>query len=519
MSEYYTKTGNPQANSSGSSSLIRAEFTALEAATDKLPTLAGNGGKLVQVNAGATALESTATPTLGTPASGTLTNCTGLPAPTGVTGELPVANGGTGRATSTTAYGLIAAGTTATGVHQTLAAGATTEMLVGGGASALPVWTTATGSGAPVRATSPTLVTPALGTPSALVGTNITGTAASLTAGTATVANGLKTATTTVVISAATAPTSGQVLTATSGTAATWQTPASGVSLGGTNTWTGAQTFTNSLMKLLGSSSGVTTFASANSSATNYTITFPASTGTVLTSAASVTVAQGGTGRATSTTAYGLIAAGTTATGAHQTLAAGATTEVLVGGGASALPVWTTATGSGAPVRATSPTLVTPALGTPSSGTLTNCTGLPPAGVTGTAAVLGANTFTGDQALGDNDFTGVKTVGFTAEYDNGNSSTADTITLANGQKQKSTLTGNATLTISTTGATVGAYQLRLIQDATGNRTVTWSGLTSTRWLGSTTAPAINATANSETIITMFFDGTNITQSASKVGAA
>jgi hypothetical protein len=114
-------------------------------------------------------------------------------------------------------------------------------------------------------------------------------------------------------------------------------------------------------------------------------------------------VANGGTGRSTSTTAYGLIAAGTTATGALQTLATGATTQLLVGGGASALPVWTTATGSGSPVRATSPTLVTPvlgvatatsinsttiptsstllvsggALGTPSSGTLTNATGLP----------------------------------------------------------------------------------------------------------------------------------------------
>lgn len=90
--------------------------------------------------------------------------------------------------------------------------------------------------------------------------------------------------------------------------------------------------------------------------------------------AGAIGVASGGTGRATSTTAYGLIAAGTTATGAHQTLAAGATTEVLVGGGASALPVWTTATGSGAPVRATSPSLTTPVLGTPTSGALTNCT-------------------------------------------------------------------------------------------------------------------------------------------------
>ena len=46
-----------------------------------------------------------------------------------------------------------------------------------------------TGSGLLVFATSPTLVTPALGTPSALVGTNISGTAANLTAGKVTVSD------------------------------------------------------------------------------------------------------------------------------------------------------------------------------------------------------------------------------------------------------------------------------------------------------------------------------------------
>jgi hypothetical protein len=48
----------------------------------------------------------------------------------------------------------------------------------------------------------------------------------------------------------------------------------------------------------------------------------------------------------------------------------------------------TAATGTGAVVRATSPTLATPILGTPQSGTLTNCTGLPTAGLVDDAVTL-----------------------------------------------------------------------------------------------------------------------------------
>src|ERR1051325_6977037 len=47
----------------------------------------------------------------------------------------------------------------------------------------------------------------------------------------------------------------------------------------------------------------------------------------------------------------------------------------------------------------TTVTLVAPVLGTPASGTLTNATGLPAAGVVGTAAVLGGNTFTGQNVM------------------------------------------------------------------------------------------------------------------------
>jgi hypothetical protein len=60
--------------------------------------------------------------------------------------------------------------------------------------------------------------------------------------------------------------------------------------LGTVETWTAAQTFTNSDLLLLGSSTGATTFTSANASVTNYTITVPAATDTLVTLAATQTL-------------------------------------------------------------------------------------------------------------------------------------------------------------------------------------------------------------------------------------
>lgn len=93
--EFYDHTTYPSTGASGSSSAMRAELNAIEAGFDKLPTLTGNGGEIIAVNSGATALEAITTtgtgsgvratsptlvtPVLGTPSSGTLTNCTGLP--------------------------------------------------------------------------------------------------------------------------------------------------------------------------------------------------------------------------------------------------------------------------------------------------------------------------------------------------------------------------------------------------------------------------------------------------------
>jgi hypothetical protein len=65
-------------------------------------------------------------------------------------------------------------------------------------------------------------------------------------------------------------------------------------------------------------------------------------------------------------------------------LATGVGTFLATPTSANLLAAVTNETGSGALVFATSPTLVTPLLGTPTSGVLTNCTGLPPvAGIVG----------------------------------------------------------------------------------------------------------------------------------------
>jgi len=55
---------------------------------------------------------------------------------------------------------------------------------------------------------------------------------------------------------------------------------------------------------------------------------------------------------------------------------------------------------------------------------------------------------------------------FDAEYDNGNSSTADTISFANGNKQKSTVTGNPTYTL-TPPVGVGHLLLKCVQGGSG----------------------------------------------------
>jgi hypothetical protein len=285
------------------------------------------------------------TPLLGTPTSGVLTNCTGLPVSTGISG---------------------------------LASGIATFLATPSSANLIAAVTDETGTGALVFANTPTLVTPVLGVATA----------------------------TSINKVAITAPATSSTLTVADG-----------------------KTLTASVtMTLQGGDASVLSIAASKTATISNTLTF---TGT---DASSVAFGTGGT------VAY-----------QGGTLAQFASTTSL-----ELKTLISDETGSGALVFATSPTLVTPALGTPSSGVLTSCTGLVsfvvadeaadtscfPLFVTAATGELGPKTNAG---LAFNSSTGVLTAtGFSGPITGNVTGNADTVTWANEATDTTCFIGFAT---------------------------------------------------------------------------
>ena len=140
----------------------------------------------------------------------------------------------------------------------------------------------------------------------------------------------------------------------------------------------------------------------------------------------------------------------------------------------------------------TAPVLTAPVLGTPASGTLTNTTGLPPAGVVGTAAILGANTFTGTQNFADNTAQRLNLLDY-AEVTNaigGTGGGTQDIDLTLGNSVTATVdTSTNTFTFSNATATDELCGFTLLLTNGASQTVNWPA--SVDWPGGT-APTLTA---------------------------
>ena len=109
----------------------------------------------------------------------------------------------------------------------------------------------------------------------------------------------------------------------------------------------------------------------------------------------------------------------------------------------------------------------------------------------------------GDIDLNDGALTEIDYATFEEEGNHGNSGSTPTISFtAQGQKQRITLNANATFSFTFPG--VGNFILKIIQDATGSRTVTLPS--SARAAGS--AIDLAGSANAVTIWAIYYDGTN-----------